>query len=133
MQVKISYTFSSVLGTSPCSNPKHIKSVAEQTRGIIFLGTPHRGSSQASWGTMLARIFGPFKQTNAEIVSGLEKEAKQLNILQKRLVNFLDFRKETGNDVEITCFFEELPMPVIGTVGRNPYHDKCREHEQPST
>lgn len=80
------------------------------------MGTPHQGSSKASWGAMLASFLGYIKQDNPQIVSTLEKEAPHLNTLQRRFTNFLEGRKEAGDAVEITCFFEELPMAIVGTV-----------------
>lgn len=64
---------------------------------------------------MLASFLSHVKQDNKAIVSTLEKEAPHLNELQKRFVNLLEKRKE-GVAIEVTCFFEELPMPVVGTI-----------------
>ncbi|KAE8450572.1 hypothetical protein EG329_006303 [Mollisiaceae sp. DMI_Dod_QoI] len=79
----------------------HLKEVCDRTRAIAFMGTPHQGSSKASWGVMLASALG---------------EAPHLNELQKRFLNFLEFRKQQGDAIDVTCFFEELPLPVFGTI-----------------
>jgi hypothetical protein len=65
---------------------------------------------------MLASFIGYFKQDNKEIVQTLEKEAPYLNELQKRFINLLEVRKEQEKTIDITCFYEEMPMPVVGTV-----------------
>jgi hypothetical protein len=80
------------------------------------MGTPHQGSSLASWGAMLASFLGYVKQDNKAIVETLEKEAPHLNELQKRFIHLLEKRKEDENAIEITCFYEELPMAVVGTI-----------------
>lgn len=94
----------------------HLKAVFDSTLGISFLGTPHQGSLKASWGAMLASILGYVKQDNKAIVSTLEKEAPHLNELQKRFLNLLEGRKQIGEAIELTCFFEELPLPLFGTI-----------------
>ncbi|PMD45596.1 hypothetical protein L207DRAFT_257879 [Hyaloscypha variabilis F] len=94
----------------------HLYSVFTSTAGIAFLGTPHQGSPKASWGSMLASLLSYVKQDNPSIVQTLEKEAPHLNELQKRFLNMLEGRKQQGKPIEITCFFEELPMKVLGTI-----------------
>lgn len=94
----------------------HINEISESTHGILFMGTPHQGSAHASWGGMLASILGFVKQDNVGIVQGLEKEAPHLAELQKRFYTFLANRKQEGSAINITCFNEELPVAVLGTV-----------------
>jgi len=74
----------------------HLKNVAERTKAIAFLGTPHQGSSLASWGTILASLLGYVKQNNKQIIQTLEAEAPHLNELQKRFSNLLEYRKQRG-------------------------------------
>jgi hypothetical protein len=81
------------------------------------MGTPHRGSDQAQWGGILASLFGYVKQDNAELVKRLNKEEPRLEFLQERFSKFLEIRKEVQRPVSIACFFEELPVAVLGTVG----------------
>lgn len=38
-----------------------VKDIGDSTQGILFVGTPHQGSSQAGWGSMLASLFGYVK------------------------------------------------------------------------
>lgn len=71
--------------TTTTKDKAHLRRVADQTRGIVFLGTPHGSSSPASWGTSLASMIGLLQQPDLETIGGLENGAKQLNILQKRL------------------------------------------------
>lgn len=96
----------------------HIREIAESSYGVLFMGTPHRGSSQATWGSMLASIICYGKQVNVDIVRGLEKEAPHLTELQRRFYDLLASRGEKRRPLNITCCFEELPVPVLGMVSR---------------
>ncbi|KAJ9646982.1 hypothetical protein H2199_001968 [Coniosporium tulheliwenetii] len=80
------------------------------------MGTPHQGSAQATWGGMLASMLGLVKQDNVNVVKNLEKNASSLMELQKRFYTLLANRREEGKAIEITCFYEELPLPIIGTI-----------------
>ncbi|EON65773.1 hypothetical protein W97_05012 [Coniosporium apollinis CBS 100218] len=94
----------------------HIREIAESSYGVLFMGTPHQGSSQAGWGSMLASLLGYMKQDNADIVRGLEKEAPELAELQRRFYNLLASRIEERRPLNISCCFEELPVPVLGMI-----------------
>lgn len=37
---------------------EHLRSIFVSTYGILFLGTPHKGSNLAAWGSRLERICG---------------------------------------------------------------------------
>ncbi|RSM17674.1 hypothetical protein CDV31_003444 [Fusarium ambrosium] len=95
----------------------HLQSIFHQTRGIIFLGTPHHGSSLAKWGEMLSRSVGMMKQTNTDIVQLLTRDSEVLARIQDCFHTLIMTRnKEQTNEIDITCFYEELPMKKIGVV-----------------
>lgn len=85
------------------------------------MGTPHQGSAHAQWGGMLASLLGYVKQDNTAIVQGLEKEAPHLAQLQQDFAQFLENKKEIKKPIDIFCFFEELPVPVLGTVSQESH------------
>ena len=96
---------------------KHLKSILELTRGIAFLGTPHHGSSLARWAEMLARSIGLFKQTNSEILQVLKTDSEVLAHIQDSFHTMIRSRAgATLPPIDITCFYEELPLPGVGTV-----------------
>lgn len=57
------------------------------------------------------------KQTNAEIVQVLKRDSEVLARIQDSFHGMVMARSQYGlPPIEITCFYEELPMPVIGLV-----------------
>jgi hypothetical protein len=78
------------------------------TCGVVFLGTPHRGTDIASWGDTLATCAAAL---------GLGPDTGLLNILRKdsnRLreifSNFAVLANEMGLD--LTCFHELYPTQI---------------------
>ncbi|KAF8849681.1 hypothetical protein BDZ45DRAFT_227669 [Acephala macrosclerotiorum] len=95
----------------------HLKSILELTRGILFLGTPHQGSNLAKWAEMLATSIGFLKQTNAQIIEVLKSESEVLARVQDSFHTMIKAKAAGGHKaIEITCFYEELPLPGVGTV-----------------
>ena len=95
----------------------HLHGIYQATRGIVFLGTPHRGSGLAKWGQMLAFSIGLLKQTNANIVAVLEQDSEVLERIHNSFQTLVRGRnEESTNRIEVVCFWEELPSPGIGTV-----------------
>ena len=78
------------------------------TRGIIFLGTPHRGSEKASLAKVLANIAS-LHRPNKKLVRGLQQNS---HILQKQRDDFVTISKK----ISIVCVREEIPMFPIGMV-----------------
>jgi len=98
---------------------KHLKQILHCTRGIIFLGTPHHGSGLAHWAESLAKTIGLIKQTNPEIVAVLKTESEILERVQSGFHTMIRSRVQDGlPPIEITCFYEELPLPGVGIVSR---------------
>ena len=66
------------------------------TAGILFLGTPHQGSSAAEYGTWLARALG--------------KDTTLLETLKKNSPTLLEVAQDfeaSYSDVDSVCFNEE--------------------------
>lgn len=95
---------------------RHLKSIADSTRGVLFLGTPHTGSSKAQWAYVAASLLSTIRLTNKELLKRLETDDPRLIQLQSRFVNLLHTRDQSGSMIEITCAFEERPLAVIGKV-----------------
>ncbi|KAK0639519.1 hypothetical protein B0T16DRAFT_497593 [Cercophora newfieldiana] len=95
----------------------HLVDILESTRSIAFLGTPHHGSGLARWAEKLSRHFQLMKQTNSNIVATLRRESEVLARIQDSFHTMILARnKDPQHNIDITCFFEELPLPVVGQV-----------------
>lgn len=78
--------------------------IALSTTGIIFLGTPHRGTAAAKWGEMIAKSGAALGfSTETRILKDLEKDSETLGDLLYDFSNWL-FRYS----ISVVCFFEQL-------------------------
>ena len=85
--------------------------------GILFVATPHAGSSLATWAARLAKSLNIVKRTNSDLVAVLRDDSEVLERIQNEFPNMLRRREEDGQSpVKITCFYEELPMEILGDV-----------------
>jgi protein SERAC1 len=82
------------------------------------MGTPHHGSGLAHWAEGLAKTIGVLKQTNPEILAVLRSDSEVLARVQDAFHTMIRSRAQVGQlrPIEITCFFEELPLPGVGIV-----------------
>lgn len=96
----------------------HLKSVLDTTIGIAFVGTPHSGSALAVWGERIAKSLGLVKQVNSDIISVLRTHSEVLARIQNDFHTMLrDRAQNKDGKIQITCFFEEFALTVVGTVG----------------
>jgi hypothetical protein len=73
------------------------------TTGVIFLGTPHRGTKASKWGEMIAFSAKQFGwSTESEILNDLREDSKILSDLLQEFTLWL-FRMS----VSTVCFFEQ--------------------------
>lgn len=94
----------------------HLKTVFQATKAFIFMGTPHTGSWMAHWASVPAKALGILKSTNRSLLKVLETDDQLLESLQQRFLAMLRDLREADRRLEITCFYEELPLPVAGIV-----------------
>ena len=105
---------------SSSSAEKHIQQIGLCTAAIAFLGTPHHGSDLAAWGQFGIKIVNVVKQANIEIAAVLRPESEVLANIQMGFGNLLRARQDGGTGIAITCFYEELALPLIGEVVTPP-------------
>ncbi|KAK3339690.1 Alpha/Beta hydrolase protein [Lasiosphaeria hispida] len=99
------------------NNPEsHLRNIFGCVTGIIFLGTPHRGSWMADWARMPASALGVVKSTNTTLLEVLRTDSQFLRSIHDDFSAMIRRLQLSGRRIEITCFFEELPMPVVGKV-----------------
>jgi hypothetical protein len=94
-----------------------LQNILDCTRSILFLGTPHSGSGLAHWAETLAKAIGLVKQTNPRILAVLKSDSGELAQVQDNFNTMIRSRTQNGfPSIDITCFFEELALPVVGVV-----------------
>ena len=94
----------------------HLRGVFSCTKGIAFMGTPHGGSWIARWASIPASLLGVVKSTNKSLLEVLRTDNQFLESVQARFISMARELREAGRCFEITCFFEELPLPVVGII-----------------
>jgi hypothetical protein len=101
---------------SKSSPESHITRIGDCTIGIVFLGTPHFGADLANWASLGTKVTRILAHQNQNIVSVLAPHSEVLSNIQKGFHGLLRRRRDEGAEISITCFFEELPLPIIGEV-----------------
>ena len=77
----------------------------------MFLGTPHQGSDQASWGKILASVASVFVHTNKDVLQHLERDSEWL---QQQLGQFTAI----SGDFETKFAYECYPTPISFIPGK---------------
>ena len=90
----------------------HLARIFSATRGIIFLGTPHRGSGLSSLAKVAASVAQVALQTvNDNLIRDLERDSQTLDRIRDSFSRILARRTFT-----IWSFVEELSTPGVGKV-----------------
>ncbi|PWY64836.1 alpha/beta-hydrolase [Aspergillus eucalypticola CBS 122712] len=95
---------------------RHLRGIFNSTRGIIFMGTPHKGAWMADWARISASALGLVKSTNKSLLAVLGTNNQMLESLQVDFLAMVRKLREDGRGLEVTSFFEELPLPVVGKI-----------------
>src|ERR1700733_8882345 len=95
----------------------HLGHIFSATRGIIFVGTPHRGSGMTTLAKLVASVVQvALQDVNHGVIRDLERESETLDrirdsfsrILDKRVLKVWSFEEELaitgGRKVDVTCF-----------------------------
>ncbi|KAJ5501025.1 hypothetical protein N7527_012146 [Penicillium freii] len=99
------------------NNPQpHLRGIFDCAKGIVFMGTPHKGSWMADWARMPASALGLVKSTNVSLLDVLRRDSQLLESIQVEFLLMIREIRESGRSLEVTCFFEELPLPHVGKV-----------------
>ncbi|KAN0075952.1 NAD(P)-binding domain protein [Elaphomyces granulatus] len=86
------------------------QTISEATVGIIFLGTPHRGSEKASYGKVLANVATTVMHKPAQaLIDALRANSDAL----MRLTT--DFRFQLPQ-YQVCSFYEMKPMPIFSSL-----------------
>ncbi|KAF2156673.1 hypothetical protein K461DRAFT_2120 [Myriangium duriaei CBS 260.36] len=102
------------MALSKSESQQHLKSIQEHTAGIVFLGTPHRGSDLAALANAVnAIVKATGKNTNADIMQVLKRDSQLLASVEKFFGNWVN---ESRARIELACFCEELGVRQVGMV-----------------
>lgn len=88
------------------TNVKTSRQIYVSTYGIVFMGTPHRGSNAAAYGDMIRSIIKSVVYTNDVILKELSIDAPMLRNIHKDFVQIVDGNGERP-PLQIYSFFEE--------------------------
>ncbi|KAJ5449859.1 Alpha/Beta hydrolase protein [Penicillium daleae] len=95
----------------------HLQDIFNATRGIVFLGTPHKGAWLAKWATIPASALGFVKSTNTNLLDVLQSKNEVLESIQDDFLTMTRrLRENDKGRLQITCFFEELPMRFAANI-----------------
>jgi NACHT domain len=97
------------------SNEPRLTTVLESTSGIIFMGTPHKGSDLAAWGSRLAKYLQQIRQVNRNILKTLNVKSEVLLNVEQDFQQLL-LKPDHRERIKIFCFYEEIALPIIGKV-----------------
>ncbi|RGP62529.1 gpi inositol-deacylase pgap1-like [Fusarium longipes] len=104
------------LDLSRSSPELHLNRFESNTIGLCFMGTPHFGSNKARWGGYCTAMVGLVSKPNKNIVNVLEHDSEMLATIQNKFHEILRLRQAKDRPISITCFYEELASPVVGTI-----------------
>lgn len=90
-----------------------LRAIFESTKGLAFMGTPHDGSWTRDWANIRASDLGVLKSTNRSLLEILETDDEYLQSVQDHFWSLIQEKPTDGCGLEITCFFEELPLPGV--------------------
>ena len=96
------------------NHSSHYKTLLDQVRGIVFIGTPHRGSDVAYWAGFLARALHALQfstSTNNSLLPTLERNSKQLSDVSQQFI-------ERGTGLQIRTFYEKEKLPYMSCLVR---------------
>ena len=82
-----------------------LATIMDATRGIVFLGTPHRGSDATTLPKMIASVIAAFQDVNVNLLQALERESETLDRIGDSFGQILDRRT-----FSVYSFEEELAI-----------------------
>ena len=93
---------------------EHLRSIYVSTYGILFLGTPHKGSDVAQWGSRLEWICSavmPRKvlDSQPQLVDALKKENETLQNIDRQFIQLM-------SKFHVFFFHEAKPTNLKGTL-----------------
>lgn len=86
------------------------QSIKDHTLGIVFFGTPHRGSGKANYGKTLANVAaGVMHKPKSKLIDALQSNSDTLMTLTR------EFKFDAPN-IQIMTFYETKPMSIFSSL-----------------
>jgi hypothetical protein len=70
----------------------------------------------ADWGNIPASALLPIKSINTSLLEILQTSSQVLELIQINFWSMIRERQSVGSRLEVTCIFEELPLPIVGKI-----------------
>lgn len=103
------------IGDTSSANDSHLKRIANNTKGVITLGTPHAGSDMAAWAEISSRLLRSL-HINKDIVMLLTTDSEVLRDTNNAFGRFLETRKDRNARIDVQPFHETIPISNVGMV-----------------
>ncbi|KAI9897307.1 hypothetical protein N3K66_008329 [Trichothecium roseum] len=125
--VFIGHSFGGIVIKQALCNPNpNARDIIDNTYGIIFLGTPHQGSSLSHFGIIIARTTA-FLGSNTALLFSLMSHQKVLSDLDVRFIQCIKNKENRRQKTEIVAFCETKSTYVLGfPLGRIVTEDSAR-------
>ena len=86
------------------------QSIKDTTLGIVFFGTPHRGSDKANYGKILANVAaGVMHKPKSKLIDALRNNSDTLMTVTRQ------FKFDAPN-IQILTFYETKPMSMFSSL-----------------
>jgi hypothetical protein len=83
-----------------------LQDIYKSTYGIIFLGTPHRGSKYVPWGILANNLAAVcLRKPNQRMLRDMEVNSSMLDVIADAFSNMIK-----KNEIKIHSFYEEKGM-----------------------
>lgn len=96
-----------VYGGNGAAEGDSIHSIAQNIKGMIFLGTPFYGSKIAGWGDVVRRIYSLVQKTDERTLKSLVVDSKELRDLRLGFPEVIRKRNLTPAKIAVVFFFEK--------------------------
>src|SRR5271168_4471546 len=80
--------------------------IANNTRGIVFLGTPFYGSPVAPWAKTISTMLSVIHETDTQKIKDLDQKSDKLKILAESFATTLHQRIRDNKEIRVSFFHE---------------------------
>ncbi|KAL7798225.1 hypothetical protein V8C37DRAFT_249141 [Trichoderma ceciliae] len=98
-----------------CESEDRAQELVDNTCGIVFLGTPHYGSSVSHAGYISASLTG-FLGSNSDLLLALASHQNGLSDLEDRFIGCMRRKESRRQKTEIVSFYETKPTYMLNWI-----------------